>query len=468
MKERIGKNLFKSFSAQIISLSVGFVLGFIVPKIIDEYQYAYWQIFVLYVGYAGVLHFGLLDGIVLRYSQYNYEELDKRRIRSQFKILLYSTSAMAAIAIIVSLVFFAGTTREIIILVAIGVITKNLFAYNSYSFQITDRISKYAILVIVQRLAYGLFVVLLLCFRVNRFEWYCIADLAGDCTGIVLSGFFNRGMYFGDSLPPREALREWKTNLLSGAMLMVANWSAMLLVGGAKMVIQWRWDELTFGRVSFSFSITSVFLTFVNAASVVLFPSLKRLERDQLPPLYGSIRRVLSPILFAALLCYFPGCEILRRYLPNYSASLKYLGTLLPLIIYSSKVSLLTNNYLKAYRKEKSMLAINSFSVIAAFAAYAISTYLLNSLTAVLVCIVAAVMLNSVLSELVVAKTIGISLGREIMVEVLMAITFIVFTSCLRFWTACAAYAVLLGIYLLCHRRDVAVMLKEMKSVIRR
>lgn len=466
MKERIGKNLFKSFSAQIISLSVGFVLGFIVPKIIDEYQYAYWQIFVLYVGYAGVLHFGLLDGIVLRYSQYNYEELDKRRIRSQFKILLYSTSAMAAIAIIVSLVFFAGTTREIIILVAIGVITKNLFAYNSYSFQITDRISKYAILVIVQRLAYGLFVVLLLCFRVNRFEWYCIADLAGDCTGIVLSGFFNRGMYFGDSLPPREALREWKTNLLSGAMLMVANWSAMLLVGGAKMVIQWRWDDLTFGMVSFSFNIMSVFLTFVNAASVVLFPSLKRLEQNQLPSLYCSIRRILSPVLFAAMFCYFPGCEILRRYLPNYSTSLKYLGTLLPLIIYSSKVNLLTNNYLKAYRKEKSMFAINSFSVIVAFAAYGVCSYLRNSLTSVLICTVAAVMLNSVLSELIVAKAIRINLGREILIEMLMTVLFIIYTSCLHFWAAYAAYAVTFGIYLMFHRRDVTALFKEMKNII--
>ena len=34
----------------------------------------------VHVGYVGVLHFGLLDGIVLRYSQYDYDELDKPRI----------------------------------------------------------------------------------------------------------------------------------------------------------------------------------------------------------------------------------------------------------------------------------------------------------------------------------------------------------------------------------------------------
>ena len=36
---------------------------------------------------------------------------------------------------------------------------------------------------------------------------------------------------------------------------MLANWSAMLIVGGAKMIIQWHWDELVFGKVSFAFSV---------------------------------------------------------------------------------------------------------------------------------------------------------------------------------------------------------------------
>ena len=90
--KRIAKNFIFSIAAQAISILTSFVLSFIVPKFIPELQYAYWQTFVLYLGYVGVLHFGLLDGIVLRYSQYDYEQLDKARIRSQFQILLLLTS----------------------------------------------------------------------------------------------------------------------------------------------------------------------------------------------------------------------------------------------------------------------------------------------------------------------------------------------------------------------------------------
>ena len=60
--KKFAKNVVYSILAQIISLAVSFVLTLIVPKFIDEYQYAYWQTYVLYVGYVGILHFGILDG----------------------------------------------------------------------------------------------------------------------------------------------------------------------------------------------------------------------------------------------------------------------------------------------------------------------------------------------------------------------------------------------------------------------
>ena len=93
MKEKItgkklAKNVVVSVFAQIISLLVGFLVNLIVPKFIAESSYANWQTFVLYSSFVGVLHFGLLDGFVLRYSKYDYDELDKPLIRSQFQLLL--------------------------------------------------------------------------------------------------------------------------------------------------------------------------------------------------------------------------------------------------------------------------------------------------------------------------------------------------------------------------------------------
>ena len=288
-------------------------------------------------------------------------------------------------------------------LVAIGIVTKNLMTYNSYSFQITNRIDKYAVAIIAQRLGYGGIVCLLLLLRVKYFVWYCLADLVGDVLGIVVSYFFNKGMYFGQSILWREAFFEWKVNITAGIVLMLANWSAMVLVGSSKMIVQCRWNELIFGKVSFSFSMSNLFLTFVTAVSIVLFPQLMRTKQDKLPQIYYNIRSTLSPLLFISMLCYFPGCILLERYLPRYVQSLTYLGVLLPIVIYSSKVSLLTNNYLKTYRQEKDMFRVNLLSVIIAEVMYIISAYVFNSLNIMLICVVLANMIRSILSEIVVS-----------------------------------------------------------------
>lgn len=464
--KRLAKNLVMSLSAQLISIITSFVLGFIVPKFIDELQYSYWQMYVLYVGYTGVLHFGLLDGLVLRYSKYDYDELDKPRIRSQFQLMLAFHSLLAFISCLVAAFAFSGVTTEIIVLVAVGLITKNVFTYTSYSFQITNRINKYAVLVIVQRAAYAIFVVVLLLAGVNDFYWYCIADLFGDIAGILLGAIFNRGMYFGKGIGLKGCFKECWPNVSSGIMLMIANFSSSFIVGGAKMMIQWRWDELVFGQVAFSFSVSNLFLTFVTAISVVLFPSLKRMDESDLPNVYMKIRNAISPLLFFAMILFFPGCQILGLWLPSYTDSLVYLGILLPLIIFSSKVSLLTNNYLKAYRKEKLMLLINVCSIVVGMALFAIGAYALNNLDFVLYSVVFIVLANSIASEIAVMKLIKKNITFDFIVELAMTVVFVAVVRFLDRWWGCLAYAAALVVYSVIYRKSLATMLGNLKRVL--
>ncbi len=443
----IRKNILLSVSVQVISLLVSFLLNLIVPKFIDTFQYAYWQSFVLYVGYTGILHFGLLDGLILRYSQYDYDQLDRARIRSQLNILVLSTTVFAILGIFGALLFCSGILKTTVILVSVGIISKNLFNYSSYTFQITNRINQYASLIIVQRLSYGLAVVALLFLGVNNFVWICLAELFGDAISILLSVALQRELYFGKPFGLRASLAEWRRNTSAGAILLLANWSAMLLVGSAKLIIDLRWDKLTFGQVSFSFSVSNLFLVFISAVGVVLFPSLKRMELNQLPQLYKKIRSGISPFLFFVMLSYFPGRWILNMYLPKYESALVYLGILLPIIVYSSKVSLLTNNYLKAYRKEKSMLIVNAVSIAVSLLLVLVSAYLLNSLIAVLISIVFAILLNSVLSEIVVMRTIRVNLSFEFALEAVMTVAFVLATSMLSLWYACLAYFCVFCLY---------------------
>ena len=453
--KQIGKNIVISVVVQVVSLAISILINLIIPKFISEIEYAHWQTYTLYVGYVGVLHFGLLDGIVLRYSQYDYDELDKPRIRSQFKLLLSINAIFMIVLLGISQVLLDFPSKSIFSFVSFGIVTKNIFTYSSYTFQITNRISNYAKQVIAMRIFYGIMIIVFLCARVEEFYWYCIADLASDLFGVAVGYVYNKGLFFGKTISLKESFNEFAINISSGIQLLLANWSSMLLIGSAKMVIQWNWDELTFGKVSFAFSISSLFLTFVNAASVVLFPSLKRMEQDELPQMYINIRNVISPVLFFSLLLYFPGCFFLDLWLPKYHPSLIHLGVLLPIIIYTSKVSLLTNNYLKAYREEKKMLIINVISVAISFVCLAVCAILMKNLTVLLVSTVLVIMMRSIMSEIAVAKLIHIQIIKEFVVEGVMTLVFII---CARLFIPSigfTVYALFLLVYLYMNRNTI-------------
>lgn len=449
------RNMAVSVLAQVISLLTSFIVGFVVPKFIPEIEYSYWQTYVLYASYVGILHFGLLDGLVLRYSKYNYEELDKPRVRSQFQLMVLTTSFIGAATTLIAMPFSQGAARIIVPLVCVGMVTKNVLTYTFYTYQITNRINQYALLVIAQRIMYACIVAVLLLLRVQAFYWYCIADLCSDVIGFVISIFHNKGLYFRRGLPVPEVMREAGQNISCGAMLLVANFSSNFLVGGAKMMIQWHWDVLIFGKVSFAFSVSNLFLTFVSAISVVLFPSLKRMREEELPDLYGRIRQLISPLLFFVMLFYFPLCKILVIWLPKYEPSLVFLGILLPIIIFSSKVSLLTNNYLKAYRKEKHMLVINVVCVVCGMAWFTVCAYVFDNLELLLYGLVLMIMVRSIASEIAVSRVIERRFTWEFVAEALMTAGFIACVRCLSFWIGCVAYACLLVVYFVFHRKGI-------------
>lgn len=461
-KKSLARNISISIAAQIVSLLVAVILNLIVPKYISELDYAYWQTYVLYASYVGILHFGILDGLMLRYSQYDYDQLDKAKIGSQFRFVFIVDAIIGMAVALFASIDAMGADKYVWYFVSIAIVTKNVFTYNSYLFQMTNRISKYAFHVISQKVCYGLVVLLMLFLKVQHFEVYCMADILGDVVSWIIISRNNRGLYFSSKYGLSNTLKEVKINIACGSMLLIATWSSMLLVGGAKLVVQWHWDKLIFGKVSFSFSVTSLFLTFVTAISIVLFPSLKRMNRDELPHLYSSLRGMVSPILFLALVFYYPGAVILKLWLPAYSQSVSYLGILLPVIIYTSKVSLLTNNYLKAYRKEKDMLIINLISVGLAFLGYSICAWGFNNLTALFVWVVLVIMARSVTSEVVVTKMIHIDFRKEYFIEGIMTIIFIFSAKITSLAVGFALYLAAYIVYLYFHKSFLAAIKKRL------
>ena len=437
----MAKNISLSVIAQAISLTVSFLMNLIVPKFIPVDQYALWQSFSLYASYVSILHFGLLDGIVLRYSQYDFDEIDKTRLSWNFQSMLTWLSLCAAIAVVIGLVFCTGVNRTIVILVGVSIVTTNCFTYNSYLLQITNRIKGYAGVVIVQRLVSGIIVAFLILVGIQHFVYFCLAFIFGDIIASLVSLGKNSGSYFSAVSDRADLVQELSSNLSAGVKLLIANWASMFLLGSAKMIVQWKWGLLTFGRVSFSFSITQLFLSVIVPVSIVLFPSIKRMDEGDMRSFYVKIRDIISPLLILVLVLYFPGCMILEKWLPKYSESLSYLGILLPIIVYSSKVSLLTNNYLKAYRLEDKMLMVNLLSIAIAISGFIIFAYWIENLSLLLVWALVSVMIKSLLSEIIVTKKMTVNITVPFIAELVIVIIFLITAKFMSYFNGFLLYS---------------------------
>ncbi|MCK4240570.1 MAG: hypothetical protein KAX30_03035, partial [Candidatus Atribacteria bacterium] len=65
---RITEDIIKILSSNLIRLIVGIVSGLLIPKFLGIENYAIYKTFGLYVGYVGILHFGFVDGLYIKYG----------------------------------------------------------------------------------------------------------------------------------------------------------------------------------------------------------------------------------------------------------------------------------------------------------------------------------------------------------------------------------------------------------------
>ena len=180
IKSKTIKDILKvTFSNACILLS-GILVGFLLPKIIDQVDYGYYKTFTLYIAYIGLFHFGIIDGIYLKYGDKDYNELDKEKFRFYTRFLLILEGAISFLFIIISL--FAIQEKEmkfIFVMVSLTLFSTNITSYFQYISQITRRFKELTLRNIVQSILISLAIISLFIsykyFRlVINFEIYTI------------------------------------------------------------------------------------------------------------------------------------------------------------------------------------------------------------------------------------------------------------------------------------------------------
>ena len=383
------ENITYTFTANILTMLISIIMTLILPKFLGVTDYSYYQLYIFFISYVGFFHFGWIDGIYLKIGGMEYNDLEKSNYVTQFWMLNVLEIIIAAIISIFALFIIKNIDKSFVLISTsvCGVITI-LRTYLLFILQSTNRIKEYAKYTRVDRFIYFALVIVFLFLGFKNYKIILYIDVFSKLVALVLCANKMKDIVFGKLNISKNTLLEIFENISIGIKLMLANIASTLIIGVVRFGIQKNWDIETFGKISLTLNISNLLMTFINSVAVIMFPLLRREEESNLPKIYVILRNTLMIFLYMMLIFYYPLKLILSTWLPQYADSLRYMALLFPICIYESKMSMLINTYLKSFRKEKSMLIINTISLILSLILTILSVFILNNLTLAILSIV--------------------------------------------------------------------------------
>lgn len=424
--------IFYSISANFFSLLVSLIVSFLVPKVLGVEQYGYWQLYTFYVSYVGFFHFGIADGLYLRYGGKYYDELDKPLMHSQFW-LVASLEIIIFFGISLFTLLWGEDENKIFILVASGL---NCFlilprTVLQYLLQSTGRVKEFARNTIIERLLYVI-LVLSFFFLVNlKFEYMVLADIIAKSVALIEMSLVCKDIVFTHGVKIPIMFKEVWENISTGIKLLFANIAGMLIIGIVRFCIERTWNISTFGKVSFSLSISNFILTFIAALGIVIFPIIKRSDEEKRPQVYKALSALLSDFLYLSLIFYYPSKHLLLWWLPQYGEAVNYLSILFPISIFAAKNDLLINTYLKALREENMMLVLNIIAVLLSSIVTVIVVLWMKNLNLTILSIVCLYYIKYFLPDRYLQRVMRIKYSYDAIWDLVATIAFILCSWCI-------------------------------------
>ena len=463
---KIIKNFSYTLVSNIIAFAISALVTFIVPKVLGVENYSYFQLYLFYVNYTGFLHFGWADGIYLRYGGCYYDELNKEKFSGQFKAYCFVECIISIIIIIASLFFDVSVDKQFIfIMIAISIPLHLPKTFLQYVLQGTNRIKEYSRLTIIDRSIYIVLVLSIVLLRIDDYKGIVIADLIGKTGSLVYALYQCREIIFSKSERIIIVVKEIWENISVGIKLMVANIASMLIIGIVRLGIENQWDVITFGKVSLTMSISNLLMIFIRAVATIMFPLLRRIDTEKMLDIYKAIRACIMPLLLGMLVFYYPVKVVMSAWLPQYAESLNYMALLFPMCVYESKMSMLVETYLKTLRKEKILLVVNVLAVILSAIFTGISAYNMHNLDVTVCSILLLLMIRCVLAEVVLSRIMKINVVTDILLEIILTVTFVWSSWYLKGVFGVGIYAITFVIYLIIKHKDIINVRKILKSI---
>lgn len=434
------------------------VVVLIIPKFIGVHEYGLWQLFIFYSGYVGILHLGWADGLFLRRGGQSDTDVDVASISAE-TVMFIIFNLLIGLLIVSFGVLVANAYLYIVIALGITVIVANTRTWITMILQSFGNFRGYAINLSVQSLVYLMLIIGILVSEKKDYRMmiaaFVISQLFTCVSGFIqlkkeLPNFISKKIKLDFKVACTEAFK----NIDAGFKLMIANSTALLIIGVIRFGIQQEWSVSIFGKVSLVLSITNLAMVFINAVSLVLFPTIRR-SNQLSTEVYRGIREVLMPSLYILMMVYFPIVMIIPIWLPKYADTLQYVSILMPMMVYQGKFEILSNTFMKNFRMEAILMVINIITLCASVVLTIVSTLWLHDLLITIFSIILVMGFRSLLAEIILSRKLKLNFVKSTIFENVFVFSFVFYTWRFSMLLSFFVYILIMSGYLLVKRRDI-------------
>lgn len=433
------KNIFKVLFSNIISLLSGVLVGFLVPKMMGLVGYANYKTYTLYLTYIALLSLGLGDGLYLRFSGIDKEELDINQIKYYLHKYYIQLILIFIPVFVISIIAVPSEQKFICVALSVTILSSQITAVHQNLSVITSRFNEYSTRVIVKASLTSIFVIILyLIYKMQgreiTYQVYIIGVMIIDFLLAFWYLYTYKEFNFG-KVDRNYVTGESYLHLLQlGFPLLVSNMAGSIFLNFDRQFVSILFEKEDYAIYAFAYNMLTLITTMTSAVSLVLFPALRKIKNLDVKIGLNKYIKYFNMIVALCLIVFFPLCWIVNIFLPKYRSSLEVFRIVLPGLIFSSSVSVILNNFYKYENKvQRYFIGTASaivFSIILNFAAYYIwGTYLSISWVSMI-----ALIYWYVISYLYFIKKYKVPFAVNFLYIISISVAFYIITKMIRNW----------------------------------
>lgn len=431
-----GKNIFIVVFSRIISLASGVAVGFILPKIFSVTDYGLYKVFTLYAVYTALLHFGFVDGILLKLSGKEYQELDPRKIIPLTKFFMIFELLIAIVILLVGAFWASGEYLFIIGMLAVNMVLVNVTTYYQFVSQAVQRFKEYSTKNIVISVFKVFFVFVLLALTIGKAERisYRVYLIGLNCLDLLIMAWYiiiYRDITFGKG----ESIKTVKSDIVSifksGILLTLAYQVSHLILTLDRQFVNLLFSTEDFAVYSFAYNIVSMISTMVSSVSIVLLPMLKKRSSEAVSGAYKKCLSTVAMISSGSLLCFFPLVFLIRWFLPEYQGSIAYIAIVLPAFIFTSAITVVMFTITKIFEMNFVFFKDGCLILLLGFGLNVMAYCLFRSPSAISYASLIATMVWFLISGARLKSKTGVGAGKEFAYLFTIASGFLLTAKCI-------------------------------------